>query len=92
MAYILCYNVLLREGKNLKTMSAWAYRECEKCGKIVHINHTCKRWNNHECDGDPWNEKQKVNDEIKQLKEQRARHASEIVNIDKRLEHLDNAL
>lgn len=34
-------------------MSEWAYRDCEKCGKKVHMNFKC------DCGGNPWEIKDK---------------------------------
>ena len=74
-------------------MSEWAYRECGKCGKRVHINHTCAKWGNKNvCDGDPWEEIPKIKSEIIKLEKQSADLVSVIVKIDSRLELLKNDL
>lgn len=61
--FTLCYN------KN--NMSAWAYRNCGKCGNSVHINFKC------DCGGDPWyikieakNKLELVNTKIAELKKE----------------------
>ena len=52
-------------------MSEWAHKECEVCGKIVYLNHTCKQWNSNNCTGDPWGERQEVIASIEEIESKR---------------------